>query len=127
MCMVKQKEDGSFVQICNCKNGSGNCENNNCVVGYTKNLLNTYLDNKDEFVKMKDFSNFNLNKNFDHQKLKTTLKLIVKFLSEEHNEEVDFMRKLIEYLLYKTFIQDFINFDQYKKSMHSIDNELLKP
>jgi len=28
MCMVKQKEDGSFVQICNCKNGSGHCENN---------------------------------------------------------------------------------------------------
>jgi hypothetical protein len=26
--MVKEKEDGSFVQICNCKNGSGNCENN---------------------------------------------------------------------------------------------------
>jgi hypothetical protein len=25
MCMVEVKEDGSFVQICNCKNGSSNC------------------------------------------------------------------------------------------------------
>ena len=28
MCMVKQKEDSSFVQLCNCKNGSDHCENN---------------------------------------------------------------------------------------------------
>ena len=27
MCMVKQKEDGSFVQICNCEHGSDNCTN----------------------------------------------------------------------------------------------------
>jgi hypothetical protein len=28
MCMVKEKEDGSFVQICNCEHGSDNCTNN---------------------------------------------------------------------------------------------------
>jgi len=26
MCMVTKKEDGSFVQICNCKNGSSCCK-----------------------------------------------------------------------------------------------------
>jgi hypothetical protein len=26
MCMVTKKEDGSFVQICNCKHGSNNCK-----------------------------------------------------------------------------------------------------
>jgi hypothetical protein len=26
MCMVKEKEDGSFVQLCNCKHGSSNCK-----------------------------------------------------------------------------------------------------
>jgi hypothetical protein len=28
MCMVDKKENGSFVQTCNCKHGSDNCENN---------------------------------------------------------------------------------------------------
>ena len=28
MCKVDVKEDGSFVQLCNCKYGSDNCENN---------------------------------------------------------------------------------------------------
>jgi len=28
MCTVDVKEDGSFVQTCNCKGGSENCENN---------------------------------------------------------------------------------------------------
>ena len=28
MCKVDTKEDGSFVQICNCKHGSSFCENN---------------------------------------------------------------------------------------------------
>ena len=28
MCLVKEKEDGSFIQICNCKHGSDNCKNN---------------------------------------------------------------------------------------------------
>ena len=26
--MVKEKDDGSFVQICNCKHGSNSCRNN---------------------------------------------------------------------------------------------------
>jgi hypothetical protein len=26
MCMVTKKEDGSFVQICNCKHGSSSCK-----------------------------------------------------------------------------------------------------
>lgn len=28
MCLVNQKPDGSFVQICNCPYGSEHCENN---------------------------------------------------------------------------------------------------
>jgi hypothetical protein len=28
MCMVNKKEDGSFVQICNCEHGSEYCKNN---------------------------------------------------------------------------------------------------
>ena len=28
MCWVKKKKDGSFVQLCDCKHGSDNCENN---------------------------------------------------------------------------------------------------
>ena len=28
MCLVNQKEDGSFIQICNCEFGSDNCNNN---------------------------------------------------------------------------------------------------
>lgn len=27
-CLIKQKEDGSFIQICTCKNGSAYCKTN---------------------------------------------------------------------------------------------------
>ena len=26
MCIIEKKEDGSFIQICNCKHGSDNCK-----------------------------------------------------------------------------------------------------
>ena len=29
MCLITKKDDGSFVQVCNCEHGSEHCEVNN--------------------------------------------------------------------------------------------------
>lgn len=113
--------------ICLSPKVCGVCENNNCVVGYTKNLLKGYINKDKDILKINDFKEFNIDKKFDQNKLKTTHKLIINYLKEDYNENVDFVRKLIEYLLYKEFINEFDNYENYKLNINKLIEKVKKP
>lgn len=118
--MYKEIED-----ICLGTNHCGKCGGNNCLVGYTKNiLLNAQLDKEFDI----DFIENNaLKKNFDRFKVLESLKKTLDFLKSDWNnknyKQIHKVRHNFEYIMYQKVL-NADSYEEYFKKLSAIDSKL---
>ena len=111
--------------ICLGENHCGTCGGNKCLVGYTKNIIKAARNNQTTDI---TFITENvLKKDFDRKKVLESLIQVIKFLSEdwnnEQNNDVQKVRRNLEYILYQTEVEA-TSFEEYIEAILTIDHNL---
>lgn len=113
--------------ICLGKEKCGKCSGSNCIIGYTKNILENARENEEYYIKENvDLPNL-LNKNFDKNKVIEALSLIIvdyiKYgIVEDEKFVINQARESMELILFGTkFIYDG-NLPRYLKNINKINS-----
>ncbi len=111
-------------EICLGEEICGTCDGNNCLVGYTKNiLLNAKLGKQFKY----DFTIVNNNKDFDRSKVLESLIQTIQFLKDDWDndlyKQIHIIKNNFEEILYNTRI-DSNSYIDYLKRLETIDNKL---
>lgn len=111
--------------VCLGLNTCGNCGGDNCLVGYTKNILLCAKNNKEIYIDY--IVNPDNSKNFDRSKVLEAMKLTVEFLKDDWNKtqykKVQKVRQNLEMIMYKKTIQS-TTFEEYLTKLKIIDIKL---
>ncbi|MDW7667186.1 MAG: TMEM165/GDT1 family protein [Bacillota bacterium] len=118
-------------EICLGSETCGNCMEESCIIGYTKNIIKDIIYDKD--IKEKNIKEFypSLKKNFNNERVYASLSIIIGFLNdhpEYTNEELSVLNKTrnnLEMILFgKNF--KFKNIDYYLEHINSADKKAVK-
>lgn len=104
----------------------GECQGNNCIVGYTKTLINQGINDKKQTNEVdKTPEVVALEKHFDKEEvlnsLKITIALIRKNQYGRENEIIHKIRKNLETIVFGTCVQDVNDWAEYTRILSSID------
>lgn len=111
--------------LCLGENHCGKCGGNNCLVGYTRNILLHAKVNKEFDI---DFIEQNaLKKDFDRAKVLESLMITINYLQDDwKSKDVDKVHKIrmnLEFIMYKQTIEAN-TFIEYKSKLQIIDKKL---
>lgn len=121
----RQAED-KIKKICLGTGRCGQCQGNNCPVGYTKTLIKNGLDGN-ETIECELFqpSEEALNKEFDKERvieiLSQTLTMLKNDPDNTEYQNIHEIRKKLETILLKKSIDHMDNWEEYQKSLSEID------
>ncbi len=118
-------------EICLGSETCGNCMDENCIIGYTKHIIEDIIYDKDLKVKATKEFYPSLKKNFDKERVYASLSIIISFLNdhpEYTNEELSVLNKTrnnLEMILFgKSF--KFKNMDYYLEHIGVVDKKAVK-
>ncbi len=125
------KAKDEIEKICLGEEKCGKCQGDQCIVGYTKTLINTALE-EGVLPKQKVFvhSKENIDKPFEKDQiiniLKTTLKLVKDNNAIAKDMNVNQIRKNLEKILLGRSIEKIDNWGSYTNYLYEIDEVIAK-
>lgn len=120
-----RKVGKSVDTICLGSGTCGKCKGNSCIIGYTKTLIKSGIEEKDidSYGTLK-LNKETLSKNYNkHQVLDSlimTVELIIKNDYKYDNENINEIRKNFETILFGKSIENIVKWDEYLKYLKSI-------
>lgn len=125
--------DKDIEQLCPGKNYCGECNEDRCIVGYTRSLINQVESNSEDIIKcdnIKKDENL-LNKiNSDRRSdvieaLMTTIKILnVNEIENKDRIRVNEIRKNLEKILFNISIEEFHGLDKYIEELRGLDKKI---
>lgn len=111
--------------ICLGENFCGICEENSCLIGYTKSIIKSAKNGKD--IDLKYIENLDNQKRFDKRKVLESLNITIHFL-KDHPENITCKlihqaRMNFETILYGSYIENFTDYQEYKKDLEKLSKK----
>lgn len=121
----------SVEEICLGEGTCGKCQGRNCIIGYTKTIINDAIENKVRDNK-EHFAAFSqsLNKNFDKDKVINSLSMIISYLIHDkesgsrRNQSIDKARQMLEQVLFHKKIEYIGDKEEYFKDLSKLDKHI---
>jgi len=114
--------------ICLGENVCGTCEGTNCLVGYTKSIIDNAKKGRN--IDFNYIENLDNQKRFDRDKVFESLKLTIYFLKNHPKNKrcklIHQARMNFETILFGTYIKEYIDYEEYKKNLENIDKNSIK-
>jgi len=114
--------------ICLGENICGKCDLSNCLVGYTKNIIEKASNG--EITNLVYINNLENQKKFDYIKVTESLKLTINFLKADPTNNtylhIHHARQNFETILLGTYIDKFIDLESYIDELIKIDKRIVK-
>lgn len=117
--------------ICLGSEACGNCMEENCIIGYTKEIITDIIYDRDVKEKEKKELYPSLKKNFNRERVYASLSIIISFLAEHPeytDEELSVLNKTrnnLEIILFGKSLK-FKNIDYYLEHISALDNKAVK-
>ncbi|WP_432662472.1 TMEM165/GDT1 family protein [Wukongibacter baidiensis] len=121
----------SVEEICLGEGTCGKCQGKNCVIGYTKRIIDDAIENKTRNYE-ENFTAFteSLSKNFDKEKVINSLSMIlvcpINYKDQEsgRNQAINKARQMLEYVLFNERLKYDGNREEYFNELIKIDKVL---
>jgi putative Ca2+/H+ antiporter (TMEM165/GDT1 family) len=119
---VGQNIDRVCLGTINC----GECQGNNCIVGYTKTLIHQGMNEKDQTSLIENKPELKtLEKHFDKEEVLNSLKITIAIIKKNQyggdNEIIHKIRRNLETILFGKCVQELNDWTEYAKILASID------
>ena len=121
-------------KICLGEDVCGRCQGKDCIIGYTKNVIDDAIENRKNHNK-EDWAAFSQslsNKDFDKNKVIDSLSMIIVCLlkDREHcyilNPAINKARQMVEYVLFKQKVKYGGNKREYFQMLRKVDKDLAR-
>ncbi|GKX31599.1 hypothetical protein SH1V18_40790 [Vallitalea longa] len=128
-----KKLNDDIEQLCPGKNYCGECNEDRCIVGYTRSLINQVESHSEDILKCENIKNDEelLNKiNNDRrddviEALITTIKILnVNGIEDKDRIRLNVIRKNLEKILFHMSIEEFHSFNKYIDALRELDNKI---
>lgn len=121
----------SVENICLGEGTCGTCQGKNCIIGYTKKIIDDAIENRIDNGN-RNFTELykSVNKNFDKEKVIDSLSMIIDYLMQDKdygssgNIAINKARQMLEYVLFHENIKYDGNNEKYFKALRQRDNYL---
>ncbi len=114
-------------EICLGEHKCGACQKDNCIIGYTKTLIEKAKEGEEYLQKdyLSDLQK-SLSKAYDRNRILEGLAITLKFITQYHGREEDLeaanqIRKNLEILIFRQSIKDVKNINAYMNELEGID------
>lgn len=121
----------SVNRICLGEGNCGVCQGSNCIIGYTKKIIDDAVENKASNNKENlDVLSESLNKNFDKNKVIDSLSMIIAYFinykgdRSKRNISINKARQMLEYILFNEEIEDYKDKEEYYSKLRKMDKKL---
>ncbi|MDF2591125.1 MAG: hypothetical protein K0S75_591 [Clostridia bacterium] len=113
-------------KICLGAGSCGECQGNNCLVGYTKTLIKNGLNEEEPTrIEVAASNTETLDKHYDEAKVLESLRLTLELISKDPTniqyKNIHAIRRNLEMILFGRSIEKISNWDEYKKLITEID------
>ncbi len=124
----------SVNKICLGEEVCGKCQGKDCIIGYTKNIIDDAIENRESYNKenWSAFSKSLNSKDFDKNKVIDSLSMIIVCLlkDKEHgltfNPAINKARQMVEYVLFKQKMEYGGNKREYFQILRKVDKDLAR-
>lgn len=125
------KIEKNIEDVCLGTDSCGKCQGNKCIVGCTKTIIKSGL-NEDRLLKdsILEFNRETLNKEFDKDKIVESLKITLELVKKEplnpEYKSIHKIRKNLEMMLFGKSIEEMKLWSEYSKALANIDADIAK-